>query len=115
MYVLFQTIQQFLDEIETSVHSIHGAAVRVTGFAAYRQDLPTMVRVTVVATARIDDVIVRLDRFCGDYLRGDAERESRVKELEDGAHAAITAKCKSLGLAVRAGLWSDAPGVGGTA
>lgn len=113
MYVLFNSIEEFLGEIEAQANKPE--CVRVTRLYP-KQAAVGPQRLFVVATARIGDEIIRCDRLCGELTAVVDEAHHRGQSVADNAILVLERGCNRLDLALRAGLWEHtgraAPGDG---
>lgn len=102
MYVLFNSIEELLAELEAQANKPE--CVRVTRlYPKQAKSVPQ--RLFVVATARIGDEIIRCDRLCGELAGVVDEAHHRVLSVADNAILVLERGCKKLNLPLRAGLW----------
>lgn len=104
MIVKFNSVEEFLEELEKEKDNIKRRIVRLTNSSAMSAISPSIHHFSVVATFTCTDgMLVRLDRFCGDTWR--IERQDKpVIVLSNKISKQITEKCQELGLEVRSGL-----------
>jgi hypothetical protein len=102
--VKFNDPSEFVRELRRDREKIERKILRLT--CGHRHEYPMTV-LTVLATALVGSVVVRLERRCGSYMTGDSNGM-------DQTLAAVRADCKlveaaahELGLEVRAGVYES--------
>jgi len=104
MAVLFNSPEEFLEELSKDKDEVYRKIVRITYLSRPSKASPNISHLSVVATARVAGEIYRLERYCGDIWR----IEEQDKPVRDKAVAALTQLeegCTKLGLEVRAGTY----------
>jgi hypothetical protein len=101
--VRFNIPDEFLAELEKDQPLVHRGIVRITHLYRDSKLSPVIRHLSVVATTRIGDDVVRCECYCGDlWQMEDNDRKVTAKaayirrELEEG--------CARLALQVRAGI-----------
>ncbi len=107
MRVLFNEPKEFLEELSKEAGNVDRRIVRITWLFRQEKNLP-LTHVSLVATARIHDDVVRLEARCGTVMAGCTHDEAgqldaKAREIE----SLVQEECRRLGLDVRAGILED--------
>ena len=103
MIVRFSNESEFIEELQKSKSSIYGGILRVTRKFDPWPDVPRIYNIYVVATYKMDDVIVRLDVYCGDTFY--EEHTKKADEKGNKIIAKLKKASTDLGLSYRAGMY----------
>lgn len=106
MQVNFNDIDEFLNELHKDAAEIERGIVRVTQRARHAP-AALLVHLSIVATARLGDTVLRLDVRCDDLTRFGAEYNDKVNAHARNLQEKLETGINSLGLEVRAGILSD--------
>lgn len=106
MNVQFNSVEEFLTELRQKTPNVE-PIVRLTQQFENSGTLP-LTHVSVIATYLRDTgglvQLVRLRRYCGDYMVGD--RDSKAEKKAHEAMEKIEACARNLGLEIRAGIYT---------
>ena len=104
--VIFSSVEEFLDEINIDRDKIDRSIVRCTQRFVSSSSLPQLKNLSVVATYRVGDQIVKLESPCGTTCMIKTEDDPVFKrgiDLIDRLKVGVT----TLGLTMRAGIITD--------
>lgn len=101
--VKFNSPAEFVEELKADAEKVDRGIVRVTQQFASSNLSPNVRSASIVATARIGDQIIRLDRYCGDLWGMDSADEAVQRKLSD-VMMFIDNAVTSFGLTVRPGV-----------
>jgi len=104
MAVLFNSPEEFLEELSKDKDEIYRKIVRITYLSRPSKVSPNISHLSVVATARVAGETYRLERYCGDIWRIE-EQDRSVQEKAKAAFYELRVGCHKLGLEVRAGTY----------
>ena len=76
MMVRFSDESEFIEELRKNNGVINGNILRVTRKFDNWPDIPKIFNISVVATYKMDDVIVRLDVYCGDTFNDEHTKKA---------------------------------------
>jgi hypothetical protein len=103
MIVRFSDVSEFIEELRKNKSGIYGGILRVTRKFDHWPDIPKIYNIYVVATYKIDDVIVRLDVYCGDTFN--EEHTKKADQEGDKIISKLKKASIDLGLSCRAGMY----------
>lgn len=103
MQVRFNDVEEFLAELEHDRERIDRGIVRVTKTLTQTAQLPIQ-QLAVVATARVGDTVVRLERYCGDLWGKEFPQDAETHERAEKVMRKLEDACRGMGLEVRAGI-----------
>ena len=103
MIVRFSDVSEFIEELRKNKSTIYSGIIRVTRKFDHWQDIPKIYNIYVVATYKIDDVIVRLDVYCGDTFN--EEHTKKADQEGDKIIAKLKKASADLGLSYRGGMY----------
>ena len=103
MIVRFSNEQEFIEELQKNKSSIYGGILRVTRNFKPWPDTSGIFNISVVATYKVDDILVRLDIYCGDTFN--EERTEKADQEGDKIIAKLEKASTELGLDCRAGMY----------
>jgi len=104
--VRFTSVEEFIEELKKERGNIHLKIVRLTNLFSPIPNLAPIKSLTVVATVKVRDDIIRLTRYCGQIW----DMEGQDKDTHERAEAArkrIEEAAKTLGIEIRAGIWEE--------
>lgn len=104
--VKFTSIEEFLEELEKEGGNIHLKIVRLTNLFSPIPNLAPIRSLTVVATVKVRDDIIRLNRYCGQIWDMEGT-DKETYERAETAHKRIEEAAKKLGIELRAGIWEE--------
>lgn len=104
--VKFTSVEEFIEELEKERANIRLKVVRLTNLFSPIPNLSPIRSLTVVATAKVRDDIIRLNRYCGQIWDIDKTDEETYERAE-AAHKRIEEAAKTLGIEIRAGIWEE--------
>lgn len=104
--VKFTSVLEFLEELEKEKGNIRLKIVRLTNLFSPIPNLAPIKSLTVVATAKVKEDIVHLNRYCGQIWDID-KTDSETYKRAEAVHKQIEEVAKRLGLEVRAGVWEE--------
>lgn len=104
--VKFNSVEEFLEEVEKDRSNTHLKIVRLTNVWAAIPNLAPIRALSVVATAKVKEDIVRLDRYCGQIWNIGSQDEGTYKRAE-AVRKQIEEAAKKLGIEIRAGVWEE--------
>jgi hypothetical protein len=100
--VKFNSAQEFLKELEKDKDKVERRIVRLVYQWTPSKLSPNIQHLSVVATARVEGEVYRLDRYCGDVWQIDGQDEPVKKKAEETSKV-LGEGCAALGLEVRSG------------
>ena len=105
MIVRFSDVSEFIEELRENRkdNSVYGGIIRVTRKFDTWPDIPTIYNIYVVATYKMDDVIVRLNVYCGDTFN--EEHTKKADQEGEKIIAKLKKASADLGLSYRAGMY----------
>ena len=103
MIVRFSNVSEFIEELRKNKSGMYGGILRVTRKFDHWPDIATIYHVYVVATYKIDDIIVRLDVYCGDTFT--EEQTEKAEQEGDKIIAKLKKASTDLGLSYRSGMY----------
>jgi hypothetical protein len=105
MIVRFSDVSEFIEELRENRkdNSIYAGIIRVTRKFNPWPDTSTIFNIYVVATYKMDDVIVRLDVYCGDTFLD--EHTKKADQEGEKIIAKLKKVSTELGLRYRAGMY----------
>jgi len=104
--IRFCVLEEFLDELEKDADQVERGIVRLTNRYRPRQDISAVRFLSVVATARVGQDILRLEVPCGQLFGIDPHDKEAVEKAE-AIRGIIRRTCERLGLEVRAGVLEE--------
>jgi len=104
--VKFNSAPEFLKELEKDKDKVERKIVRLVYVWTPTKFSPNIQHLSVVATARVEGLVYRLDRYCGDVWGIEHQDESVQKKAEETSKQ-IEEGCLALGLEVRGGLFEQ--------
>lgn len=102
--VKFNDLSEFLTELKLVAVKIEGKILRLT--CGHRTEYP-MTALSVLATALVGNVIVRLENCCGHFLMSESSEAEQVREAVKTRSKLVEMAAKELGLEVRAGTYES--------
>ncbi len=102
--VKFNSAQEFLKELEKDKDKVERRIVRLVYVWVPSRLSSNIQHLSVVATARVEGLVYRLDRYCGDVWQIDGQDEPVKKKAEETSKL-LSDGCAALGLEVRNGLF----------
>lgn len=110
--VKFTSVEEFIDELnkefeESAKGSIRELNIlRLTNLFSPIPNLGPIRSLTVVATIKVRDDIIRLNRYCGQiWDMKDTDKETY--ERAEAVHKQIEEAAKKLGIEIRAGIYEE--------
>ena len=103
--VLFSDPEEFLTELTRDRDLVDRRIVRLQSLGL-RSGITSIHFLTVVATTRVGQDVIRLERLCGG-LCGAAESDQRVTEMTEAVRQELESGCARLGLEVRSGVLEE--------
>lgn len=104
--VKFNSVEEFLEELEKERGNIRLNIVRLTNVWSPIPNLAPIRALSVVATAKVKEDIIRLNRYCGQIW--DIEHTDKdTYDRAEAVHKRIEEAAEKLGLEVRAGVWEE--------
>lgn len=104
--VKFNDPNEFVEEIARDASKVEGKILRVTTSQRRGGGLP-LVGLAVIATAVVRGHVVRLDRFCGEYMMPGSPEAEKVRTECNRIADGIRAKAGEMGLECRPGVFED--------
>jgi len=101
MTVKFNATEEYLEELTKNIDRMPVKILRITKRARL---VPGAERMFITATHRLEDEIIRLDRYIGELVGIKAEDAPTYRKA-DAVMNALEQKAKDLGLEVRAGMY----------
>jgi hypothetical protein len=101
----FHQVDEFIEELRRDRDKIDRGLVRVT--CRHTRGTP-MYSLTVVASAIVGNVVLLLERRCGEYMFPDDGPGRQVRDKAEQYAAALQAECQALGLETRSGVFEAA-------
>lgn len=105
--VKFNYQSEFIDELEKEFGELPApppfTILRLTNLFRPIPNLAPIRRLAVVATIKVRDDIIRLERDCGDVW-GIKQQDEKTYERAEQIHNEIEKACEELGIEVRAGI-----------
>jgi len=106
MTVRFNATDEYIDEMKKNVERMPVKILRITKRARL---IPGAERMFITATHRIEDEIIRLDRYVGE-LRGAKMDDAPTYRKAEAIMNSLEKTAKELGLEVRAGMYDETTG-----
>lgn len=113
--VLFNSVDEFIEEMIKDADKIERRIVRVTKSFESTSMSPKMCHVSVKCGYVVDGGLVELKRYCGLHWGLNNETDIKIMEKTEEIHKKIEKICNELKLEVRAGAFQAEakPGKGG--
>jgi hypothetical protein len=102
--VKFNDLSEFLTELKLVAEKIEGKILRLT--CGHRSEYP-MTALSVLATALVGNVVLRLENRCGSYLMSESHEAEQVREAVKSGSKLVETAATELGLEVRAGTYES--------
>ena len=103
MIVHFSEVAEFIEELQKNKSTIDSGILRVTRRFIPWPDIPRIYNISVVATYKMGDVIVRLDVYCGDTFN--EEHTKKADQEGEKIIAKLKKASADFGLSYRAGMY----------
>lgn len=108
MKILFNNDIEFLDEVRKDKEAIERKVVRRTTLRKPSKETPDIFGLSVVATYRRGDEVVKLQKFCGNHSgRLDTRGNKKTKDKIKQTYEMLDREIEALGLQVRAGSYEE--------
>lgn len=108
--VRFNYEDEFIDELKKEFGQLPApppfTLVRLTNLFKSIPNLAPIHHLAVVATIKVREDIIRLERYCGDTWAMPEPDEKTYQKAQE-IHIKIEKACAELGIEVRAGVWEE--------
>lgn len=104
--VKFNSVEEFLDELKKERGNTRLNILRLTNLFSPIPNLGPIRSLTVVATFKLREDIVCLNRYCG-QLWDMEDQDKETYQRAEAIHKQIEEAAKPLGIEVRAGIWEE--------
>ena len=102
--VTFNVEDEFCEEMIKDASRIDCYIVRVTNLFRQSSISSNIKHVLVVATYSVDGQVVRLERYCGDFLGVHGEQDDKTLDKAQKTQEAVKVACEKCALELRAGI-----------
>lgn len=111
--VKFNHPDEFIDELQKEFGGLKAGLIptippilRLTNLFRTIPEIAPIMSLTVVATIRVRDDIIKLERYCGQIWKMESQ-DKPTQERAEEVHRKLEEAAKELGLEVRAGVFEE--------
>lgn len=106
--VRFTDAKEFIEELERDRGMIERGIVRLTNHYMPSSLSPNIWHLSVIASCKVGQDLVRFQRYCGDAWGKNSEDQNRpTRDKADEVQKEIEKACQELGLEVRPGIYEE--------